>query len=111
MKIKIPHIGYTVTIQDIKTAKGEARDFLSKGYLACAHRVDLNNSTIYVTLPIKVKDHATLGHEIIHVLQHICDSRGIEFIHEQEHIAYIYQYIFNEATGYKYDFDSSLSKR
>lgn len=60
-------------------------------------------STIYMDTPIKRVDIPSLAHEVTHVLQYICESRGIEFEKEQEHMAYIMGYIMSKILGTEYD--------
>lgn len=102
-KIILNHLGYTVTILDIKTAKDDVLDLIqSQGARAVAKERDRMNSEIYLSFPLKHDDYATIGHEIIHVMQYISRSRGMDFIGEMEHFAYIFHYIFNEIRGYYY---------
>ncbi len=103
MKIFIPHIFYTVYVKDIKKTKGDAKEFLDRGFTACAEKVDKNTSNIYIEFPVTPKSHGTVLHEVIHVIGHICQDRDISFINEEEHVAYIAQYIFNRITGYEYE--------
>lgn len=97
MKIKIKHLGYTVMVKPRSKFKGF--DY----YVAVTQKNSPDQSTVYIDLPIKRKEYATLAHELVHVLQYICDSRGIEFTQEQENTAYLMQYLLNEITGYKYE--------
>ena len=99
-KVYIPHIHYTVYLKDVSQAKGEAKNLLSTKH-AIAERIDKANAVIYMKLPLKQKDWGTLGHEIIHILQYICASRNIDFVYEQENVAYMFQYIFAEFTNYR----------
>ena len=73
-----------------------------ENFPAITKRDTSNQSTIYINLPLKEKDSGSLIHEIVHVLQYICEARHIDFISEMEHTAYIAHYIFNKATGYEY---------
>lgn len=100
MKIYIPHIHYFVFIKDVKKSKGEIKEFL-KNNVACREIVDNNSSIIWIKFPIK-NNVGSLAHEIIHVLQHISFVRGIDFIKEEEHFAYLMQFILNKATGYEF---------
>lgn len=69
---------------------------------AATERDSRDSATIYIPLPVSRNDMPTLVHEIIHVLQYICESRHVDFIQEQEHMAYIANHIFNQATGFHY---------
>lgn len=97
MKITIEHLGYTVLVKPRSKFKGF--DY----YVAVTQKNSPNQSTVYIDLPVKPKQYATLAHELVHVLQYICESRGIEFTQEQENTAYLMQYLLNEVTGYKYE--------
>jgi hypothetical protein len=96
MKIKINHLHYTVIIKDRRKFKDYPH------MLAVTQRDSKNQSTIYISLPLKKNLYGSLVHEITHILQFICRDRGIDFTDEMEHTAYIAHYIFNEATGYEY---------
>lgn len=97
MKIELPHIGYTVHIKDRRVSKRAASTMH-----AATERMSAHSATIYIPLPLKRQDEPTLVHEIIHVLQYICESKHIDFVQEQEHMAYIANHIFNRALGYHY---------
>lgn len=100
-KIQIPHLGYTVEVVNKNKAKGKVKEFLLK-FNVCTEDIDEHTSRIYLDFPIKQSHHATIAHEIIHVLGHICSKYGIHFENEGEHMAYITQYLFNKITGYEY---------
>lgn len=97
MKIYLPHIHYTIHIKNIKYFR-EKHDLS-----ALTQNIDRDTSIIWMNLPIKAIDHATLAHEIIHVLQYICNYRRIDFISESEHMGYLMQFVFNKATGFHYE--------
>lgn len=100
--IVINHIGYTIKVFDIKDAQNDVLILFQSGVRAIAKDRDKMNGEIYLTFPIKSADYATIGHEIIHIMQYICRSRGIEFTEELEHIAYMWHYVFNEIRGFHY---------
>ena len=99
--IKIPHLEYTVYLKDVKQAKGQIAESLKLLQAGTTHE-STKSSTIWIKLPITFMESPTLGHEIIHVLQNICRERNIDFILEEEHVAYLFHYIMNECLGYKY---------
>lgn len=101
MKIYIPHLHFTVEIIDKKKANEEIREYL-KNKNACRKRVSLLHSQIYINFPIRKNEMSSLGHEIVHVLQDIASVYDIDFIKEEEHFGYLFQYIFNEATGFTF---------
>jgi len=91
MKIYLPHIHYTVYTKPLKAHPS------LKYAQAWTERTNRNTSTIY--LPKKTND-GDLAHELIHVLQFICEDRNMNFLLEQEHTAYIMQYLMGKIRGY-----------
>lgn len=92
MKINIPHLNYSIQViyKPHKESNG----------LPCCERV--NKSKCILWIPEKYKNLVTLiAHETMHVLQFIAEDRGIDMIREQEHMAYLMQYIMAELLGYK----------
>ena len=95
MKIVIPHIAYTVYVKDIdKNPYGNS--------IAYAWKLDENSCELFFKKNLKPKDAPTVAHELVHVLQYICEGRGIDFSSEREHMGYIMQYMMNEILGYDY---------
>ena len=43
-----------------------------------------------------------VAHELIHVLQFICADRNMDFVREQEHMAYIMHYLMGKVYGHTY---------
>lgn len=101
MKITIPHIFYTIEVKDTKNPPKDIKEFLDKGFIACIAK-GKNRSRLYIKHPIRNSDIPTLCHELIHILQHICKERDILFTNEEEHCAYMFQYMLNEILGYEY---------
>lgn len=97
MKIYIPHLGYTV---EIKKFKDDPR---VPNAMAWSETLGPDKSAIYIHQPIKRVDTPLLAHELIHVLQWIAVARGIDFTQEQEHFAYLMQWVMNEVLGYEYE--------
>lgn len=85
MKIELPHLGYTVLIKPRKYHKKSP-----EWMVACTERTDEHTSTIFMDPPYEPGD---LAHEITHVLQYLCGDRGIDFVREEEHMAYIMHYL------------------
>lgn len=94
MKIKIPHLGYTLLV---KEPQKEVE------FTAYVIRDNKSQSTLYIQTPIKSKDMATLAHELVHVLQFIARDRNIDMVDEMEHMGYLMNYLFNEITGHEYE--------
>jgi hypothetical protein len=103
MKILIPHLFYTIEVKDKKLAKGKVKRYLEEGdFYACYEAINKNNSKIWIKLPVKPTEVPTLVHEIIHCLQHLSRERDIDFKSEEEHFAYLTQYILNQILGYEF---------
>ena len=106
-KILIPHLGYTIFIEDISKAPKDIKEDMSDAY-AFVSRDNFNTSTMYFHKDILVKKvpyHLipTVFHETIHVLQNIALDRHIEFKLEKEHFGYLANYISNHILGVEYD--------
>lgn len=95
MKVYLPHINYTVYILTFKKPHKDLPQ--SKAYTEKG--ADGKSCAMY--LPKKVTA-GTVAHEIIHVLRYICEARDMSFLLEEEHMAYIAQYLTNKALGYEY---------
>lgn len=100
-RVNLPHIGYTVIFQDLKYLRGVP----VKGG---AYTVTTDSHTSYVFIQDIEKSvkqpfiFPTIAHEIVHVLQNICEARIIEFTSDKEHMAYIAHYLLNTLLGYEY---------
>ncbi len=104
MEIKIPHLGYTVKVFDLSklTMQNEMSvpmDILGSGYTVVSGEYecsifieDLENSK-------KMIDRIpTIAHECMHVVQILCEKFAMKVENEQEHTAYILQYLLEEIT-------------
>jgi hypothetical protein len=95
MKIKIPHLGYTVHVKDIaKTPYGDAVSYVL--------RIDNKSCEVYLKKNLKRIDTPVVAHELVHVLQLICEPMNIDFDLEKEHMGYLMQYMMNEILEYDY---------
>lgn len=87
---KIPHIAYTVVVEHKQ--KGDR-----EGAWAYTKKMSNSEAVICIPLPIKGAEHSSyLVHEIVHVLQHICEGSHMNFLEEREHMAYIADWLFVE---------------
>jgi hypothetical protein len=104
MKIYIPHLHYTINVRDVKNAY-ELKEWRKTNHNAkmSAQDVSSNEANIYVIFPIKDLHAGSIGHEIVHVLQFISNNRGIDFVNEQEHFGYLFQFIFNKIYNRRYE--------
>lgn len=99
--VYISHLHYTVELVDINKVRFDSKLML-EDFEYFTQKVNPCKSVIYARLPVKNKDLSTLGHEIVHCLQNICHTYEIKFELEKEHMGYLFQYIFNELTGFHY---------
>jgi len=99
MKIKIPHLGYTVNVRQIKKIPAY---LTSRNVHAYVQKEDSNSCTIYLNLKKKI-EAGDLAHELIHVLQYICHDRNIDFNTETEHMGYLMHYLMGRCMGMEYD--------
>jgi CRISPR/Cas system-associated endoribonuclease Cas2 len=107
MKIKyykkayLPHIHYTIYFKDLSELQGVE----IKG---SAYTIDFDKNTSIVFIENIKKNSKeknalpTIAHEIVHVLQNICESRMMDFTSEKEHTAYIMSYLLNVVTEHEY---------
>jgi hypothetical protein len=92
MKIQIPHLAYTITLKDAYHK--------SMGNMPSCQKVDNGNCIIWMPKKIR-KEVTTVAHEVVHAVQFICNSRDIDMVQEQEHIAYMVQYIMAKILNVK----------
>lgn len=93
--IEIPHIRHTVKFYDMSQLVG--LEIKGSGYTA----VQDENTTIVFFEDIQntvrdIKLSAWIAHELVHVLQIICEKISARFENEQEHMAYIMHYLMTE---------------
>lgn len=93
--VKLPHLRHTVKFIDLSYLQGV--EIKGSGYTA----IEDENTTLVFIKDIEntVKDYTLapwIAHELIHVLQILCDKINANFVNEQEHMAYIMHYLFCE---------------
>lgn len=100
-KVEFPHLGYEVIFKDMKYLKGI--DIKGGGYT-----MPLGDHTCYVFIEDIEKTVKRpnilpfLSHELVHVLQFICEARAMKFTEEKEHMAYMMSHMLNQLLGYEY---------
>lgn len=88
--LKIPHIDYVVVVENKK--KGDLPE--AGGY---TKRMFAGECLLVLPLPITgPKKAAILVHELVHVIQNICEGSNMNFLYEREHMAYIAGWLFEE---------------
>lgn len=95
-RILIPHLAYTVNVKE----PGKNKPITNA--VAWVEWDSDNECSLYIKQPIKPYQVPTLAHELVHVLQHISEARGIHFASEREHLGYLMQWLMNEVLGYSY---------
>ena len=89
--IKLPHINFTVVVEKMTKNNSIGN---ADGY---TKHISTEECLMVLKLPIKGPRTASfLVHEIIHVLQNICEGSNMTFLYEREHMAYIAGYLFEE---------------
>lgn len=92
MDISIPHLNYTVKVRPFKKPPGSIAEAS-----AWIDRVDKFHCVMYLRKGAKPP---TVAHELVHVLQHLCDVRHMGFTAEDEHMGYLMQYLMGRILGY-----------
>lgn len=88
--LKLPHLNYTIVVEKKKKGDRDESDAYTK-------RVSVEESLICLPLPITGPvRQAHLVHEIMHVLQNICEGDNMNFLEEREHMAYIAGWLFTQ---------------
>ena len=96
MKVYFPHINYTVHIlrlRKVPKTLGSAQAYTAKGK-------DNKSCAIYV--PKRVAP-GIAAHEVVHALRYICEARHMDFMLEEEHMAYVAQHLVNQILGWEYE--------
>ena len=98
-EIKIPHLKYTIQVRDLSELKGVKKK--GGGYTAI---VDENTACIFIEDLKETVKHIEniphIAHEVMHVIQIICENFGMSIENEQEHTAYLMFYILEEIIKY-----------
>lgn len=94
--ISIPHLFFTVYLKDMSELKGIEK----KGAAYTCQLGEEDAAVIFVDNIeefLKVKENISIiSHEIIHVLQMICEIYDMDFRQESEHMAYLMTYLLVE---------------
>lgn len=92
--VYIPHLNYTVRFRPFKKPPPAIRNAR-----AWIRRDDANGCTIYVG---PRETPSQIAHELVHTLRYICIDRHMDFEDEDEHMAYLMQYLMGQALGYEW---------
>lgn len=92
MTIYLPHINYTIVVRGRESYPGT-----EDGIWLC-EKSDVDTSTLYVKVPNAPHEYGMLAHEIVHVIQNICEDRKMSLLDEKESMAYTMQYLMNTIT-------------
>lgn len=91
----LPHLhGLEIHFMDMKYLKGV--EIQGAGF----HSVMEDGSVLIFIQDINtsvkdIKKMPVIAHEVVHLLQHICETFSMEFYNESEHMAYIMYYIID----------------
>jgi len=93
--IKIPHLRHEIRFMDMSMMSGV--EIKGSGFTA---KQDENITIVFFedienTLK-KVESAPYIAHELVHVLQILCEKIHSDIVDEQEHMAYIMHYIYSE---------------
>lgn len=97
--IQIPHLNYKI-IYGVKPEEFKGKYEKS---IMMTEDVDKNTGQILFRKTPEDQDASTVAHEVLHILQLICQHRNIKMEEEMEHMGYLMQYIHNEIYGRKYE--------
>ena len=97
VEISLDHLFYRIEVSF------NSKDFLNERGIECATEY-IENGHIKLHFRSKPKyiDFPSVAHEVVHCLQWIAKDRNIEFIKEEEHFAYLMQYILNRILNLEY---------
>lgn len=93
--ISIPHLRHEVIFYDMSNLKGV--EIKGSAYTAIQ---DENTTLIFIedikNTVKKVEMSPWIAHELVHVLQILCEKIQAKFENEQEHMAYLMHYLMSE---------------
>ena len=82
----------------------KSRNFLNERGIECAAEyIENGHIKLHFRNKPKFKDFPSVAHEVIHCLQWIAKDRNIDFTKEEEHFAYMMQFILNRIFGFSYE--------
>lgn len=94
--INLPHLTYQVYFY---TGKDIPKNCSNEGSIAWTVKGE-NSSAVCIREKIDAQP-TLLAHEIMHVLQFLAHERNMDFLQEQEHFAYLMQFLLAEMLGVK----------
>lgn len=93
--IEIPHLGFTVYVKDLSELEGVEKK--GSGFTA---QFGEDNAVIFLEdVKKNVKNIAyfpTIAHEVMHVIQMLCEKYQMKAENEMEHLAYLMHYILRK---------------
>lgn len=100
ISVEIPHLKFTVHFMDMSKLRGVP--VLGAGY-TCA--MEDNSICVFIqdiAESVYVADRIPfIAHEIVHVIQILCDKYKMKIENEIEHMAYIMKYLLDEVMNVK----------
>ena len=100
--IDIPHLSFTVHFMDLSNVQGLPKiEHKGVGFTCTIGETDTEVLVAFKNIKtfIKEKKNAPyIAHELIHVLQLICERYQMTFKNEVEHMAYLMTYLYKKLT-------------
>lgn len=96
--VPIPHLKCNINFMDMEYLQGI--EHKGSGFTCIGEDGDIcvfieeisKSSTALSSMP-------TIAHEIVHVIQILCERHGMKMENEQEHTAYLMYYLLSEVIG------------
>jgi len=101
--VEIPHLRVTVNFLDLSKLQGvEKEGSAYTTVMSQDENMQLNIAVFYENIEKsvrKIECMPMIFHEIVHVLQYICENRGIDMEEEKEHMGYLASYLTENLLG------------
>jgi hypothetical protein len=102
--VEIPHLRATVRFFDLSKLKGIP---IQGSAYTCILGEESKNGAVEIGIffedikgTVKMLERQpTIGHEIVHAIQILCEKRSMKVENEVEHLAYIYHYLHEQLLG------------
>ena len=93
--IPIPHLRYKVVIDDLSVLQGEKIKGSAFTCISGEYEATILIKDIEETLKHK-ENYILVAHEVMHVIQILCETFNMKIEEEQEHTAYLLVYLIDE---------------
>ena len=93
--VPIPHLRHTVHFADMSTLQGI--EVMGGGYTAVINEDETIVFIDKISESVKLVENAPMiAHELMHVIQILCEKMKMQIENEKEHTAYLMSYLFDE---------------